>query len=728
VGWFDDIFDWIGDNILPVAAATVAVVTGQPELLGIDAWGEAAEIVDEIVGVIGAGEEAAAAVELSVSAAAVASVASAVKSVTETVKPVVDTIAGVTSTVSTIVNAVNDGILKPIIDPLLKTYTTIEALIKIIDRDWSEGIKGILRIPQDIANAMNSIDASFQRAAKMLNAGAASNISALLTPALAYIANAPLEKWSAGFVDPVRRQGAAWSAPPHLTLGTSPDVQSYKDYAKQQQDDLTNDASLPAQFWKMVFKAIGTLGGLALQNKPYLTLWAQEIARAFPTELLDSGSLSEGLRRGLINADQVKDELRTQGYDAGRSELLTQLSTKLLDAGTLLECLHRDAINDEQARQSLALLGFSAGAIDLILAASESLLSAGDLRGAFYQGVITEDTYKAGLRRLGFSDTSIEIAFGALFAPATPQALIEQWSRRPATQDSGIFSTYELTPPDYLVTAGRAVGQSPEATQTQWLAHWQLLSPAAAVQGYFRNRFSAQQLQHFLDAWSLPRALQADYIELQRPLISARSITTLMAQGIIAQSDAMDILRSRGFSDVEANWLIQIEKAASAPSQSTGADELHGLTQSVVMQLYDAGTLDRAGAESTLVALGVGAQAVGALLDLQDIKEGAAYRASQIALVTARAKSGLITYDDAIGALSSLDLTPSEINKALAALQTTLAEHVKLPSESQMFNLYRYGIFNRTETADALALLGYSTAWAEVLIQLNEATHATKSE
>jgi len=682
--------------------------------------GGVSSVVATVLDVAGAASDASGSSTGTSIGSIIGSINDIVSNVRETLAPIIATVADTVKQVSDTIRNINDTLIQPIVKPIQDAYTIITSVIQVMHRDLSDGLKGILRIPGDIANAFASLDATMQRSMAMLNAGQADNLKLILTPALAYIADATIGANNKTLYEPVVALGEKWTPPPQFVLGEALNLQSFKEYAANSQRQLDENASLPAMFFKLVFKAVGILEGLTAQREPYIELWREEIRKHFPTLKLATGSVLEARTRGEITDAQAVDELTTQGYDETRARVLIATSRTLLGAGIIGEAYRRGQYTREQAADIFKDLGYDTNDAATALDQTETLISGSDLFTAYSRQELSLDGYLAGLKRLGYSDASAALIYKSAFSPPAIADEIMAVDRMPLILSAALISADKLQVPDTVLIAAQASGISAQAAARAWENHFRLYSPQEAVNAFYRGYVTRTQLTALLLSAAIPEALHDNIIDLNRPLIPARNITTLIVQGIIDEIDGMNILQARGYSLADANRLVQIERAAAKPSQSAVSADLHGLTQSTVFQLYDAGTLNADQVTTLLLELGLGADAITAMLALHDVKAAADFRASQVDLIVAQAKAGELTYTDALGALGGLGLTDAEVNKALAKLQTKQADNVKMPTESQLSSMYHYGILSRTALADALALLGFSTGWAELLIQLGE--------
>lgn len=631
-----------------------------------------------------------------------------------------DTLHSITSTIKDI----NEGIIKPIVGPINAAMDTFSTLKKVIQEDLHGGLQGLMRLPGDVTNSLTSLDATVQRSISMLGAQHADTINAHLVPALVGKDGRSLGDLNATMQSILAPATGTFSAPPKFDLSTGEGLDAYKAWAAEQQKLLFEEASLPALIFQWFFKLVGVVEGLAAQREPFVELWREEIQREAGIKRFSEGTVDALLKRGELDQQTARDELRALGYHTTRAEALVQAARVLPDTQRILQWFARRWVDNQVATAMLIAQGWNAEDVPLLLDSSQTELDFGILVELVRRKQLTREEAQAALERQGFRQFDSDKALAMIDQLLGAQDLI-QLQDRAHVSSSGIgFSALSSQAPEELREQLALLGVPAANADVLWANHWRLLTPELAVMAYFRGYINQPQLEQALASASLPPELWQTYIDLQRPVIPTRSITTLLAHGVINQSTALDILQKRGFTLVDAQRIVDLEAKANAPSVAAQADHAHTLTQGVILQLYDSHTIGDEEATGLLKSLGWADDTIHATLQVHQVRAAAQERASDIELVIARAKAGLYDYETAQGQLAQLGLSTTETNKALARLTTQLNQHTKMPSESQVLAMLKHGVMDEATTADALRLLGYSPVWVERLINLEQASAA----
>jgi len=129
-----------------------------------------------------------------------------------------------------------------------------------------------------------------------------------------------------------------------------------------------------------VLIVVGSVLGLATQVTPLMRAATHGMNRLWPNEVLDPGSAIAVKRRRLDEDFDFPDELKAQGFDEGRQDLLYRLSQRLLDITELIALYRRGKIETEEALYAEAdKVGWSQPDVDYMLRVTEVIPSAGDI-------------------------------------------------------------------------------------------------------------------------------------------------------------------------------------------------------------------------------------------------------------------------------------------------------------------------------------------------------------
>lgn len=649
-----------------------------------------------------------------------------IKSVKDTIGPILQSVGGVVHDVANTVRDINEGVIKPIVGPINEAIDTFKALRQILERDLKDGIKGILRIPEDVSNALGSLDATITRSLQMLGLQNSDALTRIMVPAMRGADGRTMGDLNLTIESVLANAPGTFTPPPRVHLEEGPNIEAFKEWVRKQQEELYAEKSLPGLIVNWLSRGVAVIEGLAVERRPFLKLWEEEAFRAAGVERYDPATALRLYGDDVISEQDCIEEIRAAGYSETRAKALVEGVRQLPNTSQALEWYRNRWIDSVTATKMLRTANWSEQDIELLLNSSYRVLAAGDLVELMRRGLLSTAEVQGELERQGYRQFDANLLVRSSSRLLGLQDLIQAYDRASVEHQGIGFDTLRQAAPPELKAQGAALGIEPGDVDVLWANHWRLLTPELACRAYFRGYINLPMLREALASYSIPAELHENFIDLQRPVLSYRQILQLVQHGIISEGDGVAELRKLGYGDVNANYIVQLELHAAKPGAAQQADTTHGLTQATVLSLYDSGTITDDEASKLLAELGWVDEAIASTLLLHQVRAASAERQSSIDLVIARAKAGLFTYEDAIGELGNLSLTSAESTKAVARLTSEVTQHTKLPSESQLLAMWKHGLLSETATLQALTLLGFSEAWASLLLQL-EAERGTRS-
>lgn len=605
----------------------------------------------------------------------IGSVAGTVRDLQQTVTSVMQPITDAVHSVTSLVNQVNDGLIKPIITPINQIVTSYETLRKQLDRNLDDGIRGLARIPQDIANALTSVDASLQRSLSMMGA------TFTETLIKGYNESAP-RVGSEGFkkLEEVLFSGSGEFARrlkegSEIKFTDGRDVERFEASMNEIASWFENAPGWLGELGRIIVSAFRMIAYLTALNKPFMDAVEDRVNREHPTLELGIADTVNAYHRGVISKETAMLELRTLGYSEERADAMIRIAERLPSLTDLIVWRQRNLIDDN-------LLKMMAGA-------------------------------------LGFHSDTATLAYYAAFSPPALNDLIEATDRT-ALLESNIYpSLIRAQVPERILSGAAELGISHEAAQFAWQNHFAILPPPVAVLAYFRNFINLDQVRALLRAGGLPDDIHQTYIDLQRPRLPARSLPAYVRAGVISDGLAHDLLLEEGYRPEDVERLIEYSKRTEGADDKASADALHGLTVATVLGLFDEGALERSRAETLLQHAGIGTDAAKLTLDLREIKARRDESRAQRDLIVKAAKTGSLTEDEATNELNRLELSTTEVTRAMLDIARAFEASDKTPSESQLTKLHKASIITDSEYLSMLQRIGYSRYWSERLFRLN---------
>jgi len=641
-----------------------------------------------------------------------------------------DTIGGLVSTVSDTfhsvsdtIKSVNEDLIKPITGPIVSIMENYKALQAGLARDLHSGIGGLLRVPTDIANAMSSVDATMQRTVSMLGAQNAALVANQVVPGLASAGSVAMDQTRAAIATGLDEYGSDERDHHIKHIHENPEVEDLDRLANIILGVLKGEYGWAGRIAGTAIDVLMMMASLLIYQEPKNEAYHQIGRRKWPTTPLEIADALAAMRRGILSREDATYELGGHGLNPDRIATLEALERLLPADDAVLDWKARGILDVEGVTQVLTAKGWREDDIARLITAHKRLPDIAQAISWYHRGGLGISELYDVLRAFDLREADIARTEEASWLLPGAADVFTYIDRKAAIVGNDAPISLNTEPEDAVIEALKQIGIPRRTADMLWVNHFQLLPPALAVIAWFRRYINLNQLEGFLGAAGIAKEQWQNFIDLQRPLLPARSIPAYIAAGVVTEGEGMDMIRAQGYDEVTAKRIIDFALHKAHATTAKVAGELHGLTVSTVTDLYKAGSLPAAQALSMLIELGHSTEAAHLELQLIDIRQLHAERQGEAALIVAQALAGSLSFEQAQAELSTLGLSATELAKYTTQIHKLLQARTKLPSEAQVLGMYKHLIIERTDAAATLHLMGYSDVWTERLIKLEEAGH-----
>lgn len=648
--------------------------------------------------------------------AIIAEIASVIQEVEGAIKGFIQPIADT-------VNEVNTGLIQPITGPINSIVQESKALHDFVTQDLHDGILGILKIPGDLADALNSVDASFTRALTSLQALQVDALNSALKTSGPDIGLTGSTKVAQGIADALPGEAGSWKAPSRDKLSDSADYLEWIATSEKNLTELTSSDHWYDRIWTGLYTLLDSFEALSANNAPFRKATEEAVNRVHPWTLLEPADVLAAFKRGLLDPTTAASELAGAGLNPSRIRVLMDLQRQLPGLADFLDWKKRQLLTDDELTAALAALGIADEDIARYKGANITLPDSGQALAWWQRGLLQESALDQLLTAAGYDPALVDvIKQGSTLLPQLADWM-RAYDRELALSENEGANLAADNPPQAFLDEAHRLGVSLADASVLWANHLQLLPPPLAVTSYFKGYINRPQLYAFLRAASITRDQADMYIDALRPQIPVRSIPALVKLGIIDESTAVQHLKGLGFDDVQVDWLLKLAEASSRGAAGPTASTIHKDVQATTLALYNGGTITRDQAVAALTGAGLTADAVTAMLNLEDVKSTAAAHKLEVETVLAQVEGGALTPDGAVAALTKYGFNDRELALASARINRASRHRVKVPAEGIILSMARHGILNSADSKSALVLNGYSGNWADKLLALEVEEH-----
>ena len=338
------------------------------------------------------------------------------------------------------------------------------------------------------------------------------------------------------------------------------------------------------------------------------------------------------------------------------------------------------------------------------------------------------------------------------------------------------FGQYQEFPPDFAREA-KLAGLSDQDAQRYWAAHWQLPSPQMGYEMFHRGIISQEDLNNLLKSLDIMPYWRDKLTKLNYNVIGRVDTRRLYAYNLYSEQDVYKSYLDQGYSPNDAKKLTEFTVKYDAEQDEKHKSKLKNLTYAQLLKAYRRKVISRETCKQEIIKLGYDNQEVEWLLsitdydiyldthedktdtnnkrfanlsikaynartigeqDLRDNLKEAGYNEEAINNELKFAKleysvgfksqvskaiqeqyfEGLMTGQDVLNALISLEFSPSEATTILGEMQILNTYRTKKPTIAQFTKLFKNGDILEDEYIEILKGEGYTDKYIPYMLRL----------
>lgn len=409
---------------------------------------------------------------------------------------------------------------------------------------------------------------------------------------------------------------------------------------------------------------------------PFLNKLAQDNAYESRFQLLGSNEVIAAYRHGYIDEDFLRTELGRAGIPEFSQNVLDQLYDKDIPPAELISWWLRGIITQDEFDSLMDAQGYPIEIANRIKQAAFFIPSPGDL---------------------------ITIAVREGFSPDIAQT----------------FGQFDDFPEEFAKYAAQQ-GISEEWAKRFWAAHWSLPSITQAFEMFHRQVISRDELELLLKAQDVMPFWRDRLTAISYNPLTRVDVRRMHKLGIFDDDRVYKSYLDVGYSPEDAGYLTEFTVKYNEETPDLGA--ARDLARTQIVGLYSNRIIARDTALSLLGSLGYLPDDSALILDLEDVARETEQRKASIDLIKARAKAGVVTFEEAQAQLVALNVTQTELTAALADITSAQSQHTTIPSLSDLKAMHKARLLSDADFMTWLGRLGYSQFWQERYLLLNKET------
>ena len=431
-------------------------------------------------------------------------------------------------------------------------------------------------------------------------------------------------------------------------------------------------------------------GGL---DEPH-QVWLQEAARNYP-------QLDVALRLlnlDLASEDEVKLWLTRQQVPADHQDRLIQLRRLLLSPADLALANLRGFMDDSTLAGYAKQLGITPADMDVLVKNTGEPPGLMQLLEAFRRGFIDRDRLRHGIRQSRVRDEWTDVVERLRYSPMPVADAITAAIRGYITEDHARQIADEN-------------GLLPDQFDALYHAHGRPIADGQALQLFNRGLMSAEQVKQVVRESDVKDKYVDNVLQLSVRLLPYFEVKAILQAGVRSKEWGIKQLMMQGYTQDEAD-------AVASASTASKVATLKSLTESQVLELYEAKDITRAQADELLHNIGYEKDETAYILDAAQARATLAEQSKAVNAIRRTFLVDRITAQDASNELDAIGVMADRRDMLIRDWKVEREGIVKVPTEGQFASAVYYGILTYDYAERRLKAMGYSDDDARLLLDV----------
>ncbi len=491
--------------------------------------------------------------------------------------------------------------------------------------------------------------------------------------------------------------------------------------------------------------AVGGSASAAID--PIVTPLAQEAWIAAVTagvsRALQVADLAQMVVQGVSDENDAAYEASKSGISDVQFHDLVRLAGEPPGPQQLLDLWDRGAIEEGDVDRGLLQSRLKPEWVDDYKKLHRTLLSAPELAEMVVQSVLDpgDATRRAGQVSIEPDDFSLMVRLAG--NPPGPMETLEAWNRGIFDEDDATlalrqsrlkpewiekFKQLRTRPASTAAAVNAVIKERISPARGIEIAHQngtdretflmlvdeggRPISITQGLQLLRRNLITPERFREIVARSDVKTEFTDDLLGLKENLPSLAQMRAIIGTGSLADADARATLNKLGYAAAIVEGII-------AAGHGVKLEGVKQLTQSAILNAYQAQQLDPVAARELLAGLGYDAQDAGVLLGYADYQRDHAYRSAVIAVVKARFLAHDIDAETASTTLDSVGMPAAERDQYLALWQFDVDANPRLLTLADLNALVKRGIFDPGQYRAYLPRLGFQEPEVSLLVELH---------
>lgn len=434
-----------------------------------------------------------------------------------------------------------------------------------------------------------------------------------------------------------------------------------------------------------VVAVLGTVIGVTAFGQVLSTIrplnnWLnQQIAKAWPNELLPPANLINLRYRGHIEDTVYYDEMEMQGINHDRAENLYKGSEAMLNGYEVVSLWRRGVLTDEDRNTQLGELGFTTDRINLLTHVTAQIPSALDVIGFAVREVYSPE---------------IVAAFG---------------------QMEGVEDVLDVADEDITAT-----GMTRETFKKYWAAHWQLPSMRQAYEMLHRNVVDAETVDQLMVALDIMPFWRDKLRAISYAPYTRVDVRRMHKLGVIDEAALVRAYQDLGYDEARAKGLAEFTVLYNQDPETREQTQVDvertkekEATRGAVMKAYQTNIITEEDARTHLKALDYKDTAIDLYIANVLFATEEDVLDSQLKTVHEAFVRRIYDYTTTVARLGELNLPGAQVETLMEGWTIEKDAKTSRPSKAELFKMYAAKIITEEVLKTELEGHGYTDKYID---------------
>jgi hypothetical protein len=359
----------------------------------------------------------------------------------------------------------------------------------------------------------------------------------------------------------------------------------------------------------------------------------------------------------------------------------------------------------------LSLYGYTEQEAKNLLYLTENKLAVGDYVTLLRRGEISEEEFNNLCFEIGYTPYYAELIKSVSKYFPNVSDLVRFAVRE--VYSSEIRETYMLDEdlPDKFIEEAYKAGLPADQAKNYWAAHWELPSATMGFEMYHRGVITKEELVTLLRSLDYMPYWRDKLIDISHTPLTRVDVRRMYGMGVITEDEVLQCYKDIGYNDTNARRLTNFTVLYEN-------DENEGLTRSQIISSYISDMITENECTQYLQSLGYSEKVIDFYMSQANYQKTTDETMSEIKNLQVLYTAGVNTIEDVEIELNKLNLPANYIKAILKKYFYKLAEKVKMPEKSDLFDWIELGIIKDEEFASYMSRLGYQTQ--EIIFYLTQ--------